>query len=830
MSGSRRTELGAGGLAAGISTGAYCLASALHGTYPFGARARAGRDLGDQFVPLHAHLWDLLHGNTTGDLLFNWNSGYGAPFLADFVAYLMNPFSWLVGLFPRDAVNLPVFLATLFSIGLGAAVMTRFLGRLHPGPPWQRALLAVGYGLCAWVLGEGAANPMWMWGLVSLPLVCLACDLCLRQRHWSLGAVAVAVAWAGNFYTGAMATAGAGLVLLLRVVLLTGRPFHVRLKLLARAASMVLFGVLLAAPVLTVTLPARRVAQPAPLAAYDGPPGVAGYLAQLLPGGRPDHPLPEIFVGMLGLVLVAALPFNRRVPVRERVGWYALLVLVGASFVWKPTILLWHGLTLPNDSPYRAAFVLSGLLVMAAWVSLARRPDLFALAGGTGAVTLVALLGHGQSSVTGSTWVLVGVGGVLVPGALLLLERTAFRRTAGAVLAVGVLAGATWSAYSVTVARDLPSDRPGSTAGRSAAYRVIRGADDWPRSRTDPGPHEFTANDPLLLGGEGGGYSSRYLPSTTAELLHDLGAGWYLGGRHTLSPADPVGRALFGVTTYLEDGLAPDGFTVGRAAAAPLVTLRPDGPGPDTSSVWSRQQALLGAAVYQVPQLTPAAGPAPTLHGSSGWSIPATPADGAWTTFEGSCTPGSAVLFHGPWFNGTVRGPDAEYVSRGRQPVIAMPIRPLGDTPADGRVRVELRTGAATQIPAQPVGCLDRAALARVLAGPVRATGVHSTGHTLTADLPPGSTGTALIAVPAATGWRCSADGGPEQPPSPVLGMIGVPLGTGTTAIACTYRTPGLVEGAAVSGAALAALVGVALVALLRRRSRRGGPGSVASG
>lgn len=79
---------------------AYCLALALYGSYPFGPRSRAVNDLGNQFVPLHARLWDLMHGTTSGDLFFNWSSGYGVPFLADFFAYLMNPFSWLVGLFP----------------------------------------------------------------------------------------------------------------------------------------------------------------------------------------------------------------------------------------------------------------------------------------------------------------------------------------------------------------------------------------------------------------------------------------------------------------------------------------------------------------------------------------------------------------------------------------------------------------------------------------------------------------------------------------------------------------------------------------------------------
>ncbi|KQV17383.1 MULTISPECIES: YfhO family protein [unclassified Kitasatospora] len=820
---SRRAESAAAGLAAGISMGAYCLAMAVHGTYPFGDRSRAVNDLGDQSVPFHAHLWDLMHGNTTGDLLFNWNSGYGAPFLADFFSYLMNPFSWLVGLFPRSAVNFPVFLVTLLSIGLGTAVMTRFLGRLHPGSGRLRALLAVGYGLCAWVLDEGSADPMWMWGLVSLPLLCLAGDWCLRGRHWVLGSLAVAVAWAGNYYTGAMATLGAGLVLLLRVLLLTERPVLARLKVLGRAAAMVLLGVLLAAPVLTVGLKASRAAQPAPLETYDGPPGLTDYLAQLLPGGRSDHPMPNIFVGILGLLLVATLPFNRRVRARERIGWYALLLLVGASFVWEPTVLLWHGLTLPDGSPYRAAFVLSGLLVMAAWVSLSHRPDLFALVGGAGVLGLIALLGHGQSSVRTSTWVLLSVGGVLVLGALWLLERGTARKAVCALLALGVLAGATYSTYSVAVIRDqLPSFRPRTTvsAQSSAAYQVIQQADDWPNSRTDPGPHEFTANDPLLLGGEGGSYYSRHLPRTTAELLHDLGAGWYRQGRHTLSPADPVGRALFGVTTYLESSSAPDGFTAEQAPAVPLITVQPTGPAPDTSSVWARQQALLGATVYRVPQLTPTAGPAPTLHGSSGWSIPATPVGGTGTAFEGSCLPGDQVFFYGPWFNGTVLGLGTTYAGHGLQPMTAMPIRLLGDAPADGRFALELRTGAAAQIPAQPVGCLDRTALSAALARPNGVTAVHSTGHSVSAELPPGSTGTALISVPAVDGWQCAVGDGLEQPAPSVLGMIGVPLGTGASRLSCTYRPPGLLPGAAMSGAALAVLVGVALVTLLRRRAR----------
>ncbi|WP_344640151.1 YfhO family protein [Kitasatospora cystarginea] len=821
----RSPELGAALLAAGLSMGAYCLALALRGTYPFGARSRAVNDLGNQFVPFHAHLWDLQHGNTTGDLVFNWNSGYGAPFLADFFTYLTNPFSWLVGLFPRDAVNFPVFLVTLLSIGLGAAVMTYFLGRLHPGSPWLRALLGTGYGVCAWAVNDGSPDPMWMWGLVSLPLVGIACDWCLRGRRWVLGTLFVAVAWAGNFYTGAMATIGAGLVLLLRVVL-DERPVRARLLVLGRAAAMVVTGVLLTAPVMFVGLKASKASQPAPLATYDGPPALTDYLAQLLPGGRSAVSVPNVFIGVLGLLLVASLPFNRRLGVRERVAWYALLLLVALSFVWEPTILLWHGLAIPNGSPYRAAFVLSGMLTMAAWVSLSRRPDLFALTGGAALVALVVLAGHGRSSVYAMTWVLVLAGGALTFAALWALEHWHGDRRAGRiavlVLTCGVLAGTTLSTYSATVIRDkLPFffPRPTINGPSLAAYQVLSRHDDWPASRTDPGPHEFASNDPMLLAGEGGSYYSSYLPATTAELLHDLGAGWFIQGRHTLSPADPVGRALFGVTTYLDSSSDPNGFTAKHAAAAPLVTVHPSIK-PDTSSVWSRQESLLGAEVYEVPQLTPTAGPRPALHGSSGWSVPATPRGSAWTTFTGSCAPGSSAFFYAPWFGGTVMGMGAKYESYGRQPMTAMPIRSLGTVGADGRVQVQLRASAAAQIPAQPIGCFNQPALDRALAGLKGATHVSAGGHTLSAELPASSSGTALVALPAVTGWQCSVDGGAARPVQSVLGMIGVPLGSGASRLSCSYRTPGLAPGLAVSGVGLVVLVGVPLAARLRRRGK----------
>ncbi|MGX1757683.1 YfhO family protein [Streptomyces lydicus] len=857
-------------LAAALSMGAYCLALALYGSYPFGLHSRAVNDLGNQFVPFHARLWDLLHGTTSGDLFFNWSSGYGVPFLADFFTYLMNPFSWLVGLFPRALTDLPVFLVTLFGIGLGAALMTVFLGRLREGSGPLRALLSVGYGLCAWVLNDGFADPMWMWGLVALPLTGIAADWCLRRTRWVAGTLLVALAWAGNFYTAAMATLAMALVLVVRLLTAAAMPWSARLRALARAASMALTGILLAAPVLTVTLAASRAAQPAPAVSYDDRPSPLDQWARLLPGGHPEAPVPNISIGVLGLLLVAAFPFVRAVPLLVRAGWCALAAGVAASFVQEPTILLWHGFALPNGSPYRAAFVLSGILVMISWLALAHRPRLRELAAGAAAVALLAWLCRDRGAVGTDTWILLAGGGVPALLGLAALGRSRSSRTRAAALAVltgTVVLGSAYAALSATAARGaiawfqpkITFTGPSLTAREGLLARA-----DWPRSRTDPGPHEFADNDPLLIGGEGGSYYSSFAPAVTARTLRGLGAGWYMRGRHTLSFEDPVGRALMGVGSYLSPVPGHRAlFTPHPALPAPLLTVRdalPRRPAGE-ETVFARQERVLGAAVYEVPALTPTAGEAP-LRDRGGWLLPGaqrpgTVADGAGakgagakgagtkgagtkgagtkggapdragapgagTTFTVRCTPGSTALWYVPWFSGEVSGLGRRTTGTGSRDVTANPLRILGRVPADGTVAVRFTGRGRQHVPERAVGCLSgRKLTAAVHAlrarGPVE---LAAAGHRLTARLRPGSKGSAVLALPAVPGWGCSVDGGPLHAPHSFGGLPAVPLGPGATRLSCSYLPPGLYTGLAASGAAALALAVVAASGTTRGRWR----------
>ncbi|MFD8389329.1 YfhO family protein [Streptomyces sp. NPDC059680] len=76
-----------------VAVTAFCAGDLLARSYPFGPRTRSVNDLGNQYVPFHAHLWDLLHGHADGGVLVNWQSGYGSSFLPDLGTYLGSPFA-----------------------------------------------------------------------------------------------------------------------------------------------------------------------------------------------------------------------------------------------------------------------------------------------------------------------------------------------------------------------------------------------------------------------------------------------------------------------------------------------------------------------------------------------------------------------------------------------------------------------------------------------------------------------------------------------------------------------------------------------------------------
>lgn len=758
-------------LAALLTVAAVCGGDAAARVFPFGPRHRAVNDLANQFVPFHAHLWDLLRGRADGGLLLDWRAGWGTSFLPDYGTYLSSPLAPLVALFPRGDIEYAVYAVTVLKTAVAAAAMTFLLRRLGPGAWWWAAVLGASYALCGWSLAEGTYNPMWLDGLIAFPLLCLVGEWVREGRRPFLGPLVVAVCWAANFYTAYMATLGAALVLLVRLA----ATDSFRWRTAGRAALTAALGTGLAAPVLVPVLLGSRHAHPGLVREFDPAPAT-DVLARLLPVTY-SFATPAAFVCTAVLLLVATLLFRRDLPGRERWLWAGLCAAVTASMQWGPTHLLWHAFATPNGSPYRQTFVLSGVLVLAAWTGLTHGPpDRRSLLGGAAVVLALTAGALPSPFVTGWALLLAGMGLAAVAGALLLPGRGRYGVLA-ALLVTGTLLGqsAATTAYADRERTARLDDYPPWGVEHARRAAALAAADGWPAYRTDPGLPRVAGNDPLLLGGQGAAYYSSHTPAVLTETLTALGGGWTSRGRNLLSLDNPVTDALFGVGARWRDG------AVARTGAyLPLVTVRPPGPAPVYGpSPFRNQELLLGARVYGAPH-------------------------------AGACPVGTEVFLWAPDATGPARLGDRETRLLGGGPKRRAALTSLGVQRVPGLRPVLPGPGGE-------LGCLDherlRAAVAALRAR--AATSVRVTSDGIRADLPPGTTGTAVVAAPRIAGWTCG--GGPA---TSYAGLLAVPV-SDASSVSCSFRPPGLRAGLATGALAALLLVGVAGAG---QRARAGGP------
>ncbi|NUK50651.1 YfhO family protein [Streptomyces lunaelactis] len=778
----------AAALATLITVGAVCAGDAVARSFPFGPHTRSVNDLGNQFVPFHAHLWDLLHGRADGGVLLNWQSGYGTSFLPDLGTYLTSPYSMLVALFPRDRIDLAVYVVTLLKMATAAAAMAWLLLTLRKdkeGRWWMAAVLGGSYALCGWSVVEASYNPMWMDGLVAFPVLCLAGEWARTARRPVLGPLLVAVAWIANFYTAYMATIGAALVLVVQL-LLAEQSARDRIRVLLRAARTVLLGIALAGPVLIPVFLGSKHAYPGWTKEF-APAGWADVFARTLPATYSFF-TPAVFIGGGALLLAAALAFNGAVPRRERFVWTGLAVATLLSLQWAPTHLVWHVFATPNGSPYRQTFVFAGIVVIAAWIGISYEwPGWRALLGGGAVVALIALTASTSELVTTWTFPLFAAGLAAVAGGLLLARRGRF-----AVLAAVLLSGALIGQAAATIAYadrqklGRLDDYPAWGEAHDERAAAVAKADGWPRYRTDVGRDQITGNDPILLGGQGGGYYSSHTPDALTRTMAALGAGWTSNGRSVQSLDNPVTDAIFSVGARVRTAPGEDPEVTRAAATPPLVTVRPAGP--EATYNWNpfrNQELLLGSDVYGDP-------------------------------VDGTCPVGTEVFLWAPNYTGKARLGDGPWVTlRGGQPKRRATLTSLGTVNSPGE-----KAGYSKDPRRTTLGCLDHAELTAAVDRLKRtgAVSVDVTDSGVRAELPPGATGRAVIAAPRIAGWSCNG-----KPADSYQGLVSVPLDGRTTSVDCSFRPPGLRAGAAMGAAGALAL---ALIALLRRLRTRMGRGT----
>lgn len=337
--------------------------------YPFGKRSVLALDLNAQYVYYFDYMHDVLRGKES--LFYSWSSSLSGEFFGTFAYYLASPFNFIVWIFPRANITegiMTMLLAKSAATGFTSAV---YLKKQRKFSNLTVILFSVSFALCGFFAAH-TLNPMWLDGLIALPLVIAGVERICNEKKFLLYALSLLYIFIANFYIGYMV--GIFSALYFAYYLASGHSTEKAPRGIAKSALVYglssISAIMLACPVLIPVAKALRNGKVSGETADFSPAenfNLADMFIKLFPATydteRPEG-LPMLYCGTLTLIFALMYFVMRKIPLRRRIAGGFLLGFMALSMYIKPLDMLWHGGQVPVWMPFRYAFTAVFLLVI----------------------------------------------------------------------------------------------------------------------------------------------------------------------------------------------------------------------------------------------------------------------------------------------------------------------------------------------------------------------------------------------------------------------------------------------------------------------------------
>lgn len=339
-----------------------------NGVYPFGDKSVFLWDLELQHKDYYSYLWDVLHGEA--NLQYSFSKSLGGRMIGIVAFYVSSIFNIALLFIEKQQIVSYLSYVTILRISLSGMFCAFYLNRRFQLKRYLVLCLAVSYAMMEYNVCY-CRNPMWMDGVMFLPLVCCGVYYVTTQRKGGLLWGSVALSILCNWYTGYMICLMSGIYCLFEILILqdfNGKNWKDLCKKFARYMSYALLGVLASAVILLpacVSLVGGKASfrlltfkQNMPLSqVLDG-------FALTAPYNKSTAPL--LYCG--GFVLFAVIfgLINREIPVKKRIGYAVLLLVLLISYSSKDASLLWTAFVESTSYYFRFSFVSGWIMVVIA--------------------------------------------------------------------------------------------------------------------------------------------------------------------------------------------------------------------------------------------------------------------------------------------------------------------------------------------------------------------------------------------------------------------------------------------------------------------------------
>lgn len=348
--------------------------------HPFGNGSVLVLDLNGQYVYFFESLRNTVMGE--GSLFYTFFRALGGEYMGMYAYYLASPLSYIVCLFPQNAILEALLTIILLKVGLCGATFGYYLHRNSKTPnKFMVIAFSVMYSLCAYAVVH-QNNIMWIDALIWLPLLTLSIEQLIKYGKFKLFVISLALTIMSNYYIGYMVCIYA--VAYFFYYLLANDPGVKNPRGQKRHAlkSCVSFGcfALLAAAIsafivagayYSLTFGKTEFSNPswAITAKFD----ILDFFTKLLPGSydtvRPEG-LPFVYCGVLALFMIPVYFVSKTISSREKLASFGLIGFFVFSFILKPLDLIWHGFSAPNWLNYRYSFMLCFFMLVISYKGL----------------------------------------------------------------------------------------------------------------------------------------------------------------------------------------------------------------------------------------------------------------------------------------------------------------------------------------------------------------------------------------------------------------------------------------------------------------------------
>ncbi len=369
---------------------------------PFGNITTLRMDLYHQYGPLFAELSERIKHFDT--LLYSFNSGMGGGFLGNFFNYLSSPLTLLIVFFKHT--DIPDFIALLMVLkcALASGTFAYYIKKTTGKKDFSVTAFGILYSFCGWFIAY-YWNIMWVDALYLLPIVILGIEYIINRANPFPFVISLTISFFANYYMAYMicifsvfyflfyyfsnysikASISPKKIspddepqkndeikgLLSSRFLNSGVIFAISAILAAAVAAVALIPVYYALTGSSATSGTFPSDIKVKFEIFDF---LANHLASVDPTIRSsgDVVLPNVYCGVLTLILVPLYFFTKSVSKKEKALNIGFLALMFASFNINYLNYIWHGFHFPNDLPYRFSFMYSFLILRMAYIALTK--------------------------------------------------------------------------------------------------------------------------------------------------------------------------------------------------------------------------------------------------------------------------------------------------------------------------------------------------------------------------------------------------------------------------------------------------------------------------